>query len=161
MNGYRPQGYRNRLIVRRLPANLFCGPCSTDPRHGSCSTEPLRGSCSNRGSMCSTLIFGALLFAPLAALLSAQNSGDTQPSLIYRSEPEYSAEATRARVQATVTLSVTVGEDGKAHDVKVQQGAGFGLDEKAIDAMDKWRFHPGTHSGHPASVPANIEMNFD
>src|SRR3569833_2298264 len=158
MNGYRPQGYRNRLIVRRLPANPFCGPCSTDPRYGSCSTEPLRGSCSteplrgsclNRGSMRSTLIFGALLFAPLAALLPAQKSGDTQPSLIYRSEPEYSAEATRARVQATVTLSVTVGEDGKAHDVKVQQGAGFGLDEKAIEAMDKWRFNPAMRDGHP------------
>jgi TonB family protein len=111
--------------------------------------------------MRSTLILGAALFASLAALLPAQNTGDTQPSLIYRSEPEYSAEATRARVQATVSLSVTVGEDGKAHNVKVEQGAGFGLDEKAIEAMDKWRFNPGTHDGHPAGVPANIEMNFD
>lgn len=111
--------------------------------------------------MRSILIFCAALFAALAALLPAQTTADTQPSLIYRSEPEYSAEATRARVQATVTLSVTVGEDGKAHDVKVEQGAGFGLDEKAIEAMDKWRFNPGTHDGHPAGVPANIEMNFD
>ncbi|HEY4087542.1 MAG TPA: TonB family protein [Bryobacteraceae bacterium] len=111
--------------------------------------------------MRSTLIPGAALLAALAALLPAQTTPDTQPSLIYRSEPEYSAEATRARVQATVTLGVTVGEDGRAHDVHVQQGAGFGLDEKAIEAMDKWRFNPGTHDGHPASVPANIEMNFD
>ena len=111
--------------------------------------------------MRSTLISGAALFAALAALLPAQTTADTQPSLIYRSEPEYSAEATRARVQATVTLGVTVGEDGRAHDVHVQQGAGFGLDEKAIEAMDKWRFNPGTHEGHPAGVPANIEMNFD
>jgi len=111
--------------------------------------------------MRSTLTFGATLFAALTALLPAQNTGDTQPSLIYRSEPEYSAEATRARVQATVTLSVTVGEDGKAHDVKVEQGAGFGLDEKAIEAMEKWRFNPATHDGHPAGAPANIQMNFD
>src|SRR6185312_6847111 len=143
MNGYRPQGYRNRLTVRRLPANLFCG------------------SCSNKGRMRSTLIFGAALFAALTALLPAQNAGDAQPSLIYRSEPEYSAEATGARVQATVTLSVTVGEDGKAHNVNVVEGAGFGLDEKAIEAMDKWRFNPSTHDGHPAAAPANIQMNFD
>ncbi|HVW09641.1 MAG TPA: TonB family protein [Bryobacteraceae bacterium] len=101
-------------------------------------------------------ILGALA---AAALLHAQTP-DTPPSLIYRSEPEYSTEATRARVQATVTLSVTVGEDGKAHDIHIRQGAGFGLDEKAVEAMQKWRFNPGTHNGQPAGVPANIEMNF-
>jgi TonB family protein len=106
-------------------------------------------------------IFGAALLAALPALLPAQNAGDTQPSLLYRSEPEYSAEATRARVQATVSLSVTVGEDGKAHDIHVERGAGFGLDEKAVEAMEKWRFNPATHDGHPAGAPANIEMNFD
>jgi TonB family protein len=107
------------------------------------------------------LISSVALAAALAAWLPAQNTGDTQPSLIYRSQPAYSAEATRARVQATVTLSVTIGEDGKAHDIAIRQGAGFGLDEKAIEAMGKWRFNPATHDGHPAAVPANIEMNFD
>jgi TonB family protein len=95
-----------------------------------------------------------------SAALHAQTAADSPPSLIYRSEPEYSAEATRARVQSTVMLSITVGEDGKAHDIRVAQGAGFGLDEMAIEAMDKWRFNPATHEGHPAAVPANIEMNF-
>jgi len=110
--------------------------------------------------MRSTLIFGAAFIA-LAACLPAQKTGDTPPSLIYRSEPEYSAEATRARVQATVTLSVTVGQDGNAHDIRVENGAGFGLDEKAVEAMEKWRFNPGTHNGQPVGLPANIEMNFD
>src|SRR6185437_12103417 len=90
-------------------------------------------------------------------LLLAQSTGDTAPTLLYREEPEYSAEATRARVQSTVTLGITVGEDGKAHDIHVTQGAGFGLDEKAIEAMDKWRFNPGTHDGRPAPLPANIQ----
>ncbi len=103
-------------------------------------------------------IYGLVLV--LAGALQAQTADDTPPSLIYRSEPEYSAEATRARVQSTVMLSITVGEDGKAHDIHVAQGAGFGLDEMAIQAMDKWRFNPATHEGHPAAAPANIEMNF-
>ncbi len=117
--------------------------------------------CSNRESMrfnpvpCAALIVGSLI-----TLLPAQTAGDTGPSLIYREEPEYSAEATRARVQSTVTLGITVGEDGRAHDIHVTEGAGFGLDEKAIEAMDKWRFNPATKDGHPAAVPANIEMNF-
>ena len=94
------------------------------------------------------------------ALLHAQSAADTPPSLIYRSEPEYSPEATQARVQSNVELSITVGEDGRAHDIKVSNGAGFGLDEKAIEAMDKWRFNPATHDGHDVAAPANIEMNF-
>ena len=100
----------------------------------------------------------ALILAA-ASLLHAQPA-DTQPSLIYRADPEYSAEATRARVQSQVTLSVTIGEDGQAHNIQVSEGAGFGLDEKAIEAMQKWRFNPATHDGKPVAAPANIEMNF-
>ena len=88
-------------------------------------------------------ISGLIAFAVFGGSVQAQNAADTPPSLIYRSEPEYSAEATRARVQTSVTLSIVVGEDGRAHDIKVAQGAGFGLDEMAIAAMDKWRFNPG------------------
>jgi TonB family protein len=96
-----------------------------------------------------------------AALLQAQTTPDTQqPGVIVRSEPEYSTEATRAFVQSTVVLSIIVGEDGKAHDIKVAQPSGFGLDEKAIEAMQTWVFSPGTKDGHPVPMPANVEMNF-
>ena len=105
-----------------------------------------------------SLTICCFLFA--ATLLHAQGAGDTQPSIIVRNDPEYSAEAMRARVQSTVLLSIVVGEDGKAHDVKVARGSGFGLDEKAIEAIDTWVFTPGTKDGHPAPMPANVEMNF-
>src|SRR3954451_4267992 len=119
MNGYRPQGYRNRLIMRRLPVSNQVGLWS------------------NRRSMRSFPISGRVLAIaafiwPVFAQPAAQNGGDTAPSLIYRSEPEYSAEATRVRAQSNVMLSVVIGEDGRAHDVHVTQGAGFGLDEKAV-----------------------------
>jgi TonB family protein len=93
-----------------------------------------------------------------AALLHAQT--DTQPGVIIRNDPEYSTEATRAFVQSTVLLNITVGEDGKAHDIKVAQPSGFGLDEKAVEAMQTWVFRPGTKDGHPVAMPANVEMNF-
>ena len=101
-----------------------------------------------------------LVFVLLAALLHAQGTGDNPPSVIERHEPEYSAEAARAFVQSTVLLSIVVGEDGKAHDIKVAEAAGFGLDEKAIEAIGTWIFQPGTKDGHPAALAANVEMNF-
>jgi TonB family protein len=95
-----------------------------------------------------------------AVLLHAQAAPDTQPGIIIRNDPEYSTEATRAFVQSTVLLNITVGEDGKAHDIKVAQPSGFGLDEKAVEAIETWVFRPGTKDGQPVPMPANVEMNF-
>jgi TonB family protein len=99
-----------------------------------------------------------------AAFLHAQTSpnaqADTQPGVIIRNDPEYSGEATRAFVQSTVLLNIVVGEDGKAHDIKVAQPSGFGLDEKAVEAIQTWVFRPGTKDGHEVALPANVEMNF-
>ncbi len=99
-------------------------------------------------------IFGFLL----ASLSVAQ---ETSPSLIERTEPEYSAEAAQARVQSVVVLSIVVGTDGKARDFKVTQGAGFGLDEKAVEAVREWTFRPATRDGAAIAVPANIEVSFN
>jgi outer membrane biosynthesis protein TonB len=37
---------------------------------------------------------------------------------------------------------------------------GLGLDEKAIEAVAKWRFRPGMKRGVPVPVYANVEVNF-
>jgi TonB family protein len=57
-------------------------------------------------------------------------------------------------------LSIVVNTDGKAEDVKVVKSLGMGLDEKAIEAVMKWRFTPGKNKGVPVKVRAQIEVNF-
>lgn len=37
---------------------------------------------------------------------------------------------------------------------------GFGLDEKAQETIEKWRFEPGRKDGKPVSVLATVEVNF-
>jgi TonB family protein len=106
------------------------------------------------------LILGAALLQAQTTPEASPATGVTQPGVIVRNDPEYSTEATRAFVQSTVLLNITVGEDGKAHDIKVAQPSGFGLDEKAVEAMQTWVFRPGTKDGHPVPMPANVEMNF-
>lgn len=86
--------------------------------------------------------------------------GVTSPSLLFKVEPEYSEEARKARYQGTVTLYVEVGPDGLAHNIRVLSGLGLGLDEKAIEAVKRWRFVPGRKNGRPVTVAANIEVNF-
>ncbi len=45
-------------------------------------------------------------------------------------------------MQATTELSLTVGSDGRAHDIKVVKRLGHGLDEKAVEAVAMWTFDP-------------------
>jgi periplasmic protein TonB len=86
--------------------------------------------------------------------------GVTAPALIYKVEPEYSEEARKAKFQGTVVLYVEVDPSGRAINPKVIRSLGLGLDEKAIEAVRKWKFKPGYKDGKPVTVAATIEVNF-
>ena len=51
-----------------------------------------------------------------------------------------------------MVLYVEVDPDGKAHNMKVLRSLGLGLDEKAIEAVNKWKFRPGYKDGKPVTV---------
>jgi TonB family protein len=87
-------------------------------------------------------------------------SGVTAPRLLFKVEPEYSEEARAAKYQGTVLLFIVVQPDGRAAEIRVQRSLGLGLDEKAIEAVQQWRFTPGTKDGIPVPVAATIEVNF-
>jgi TonB family protein len=84
----------------------------------------------------------------------------TAPILLSKIEPEYSQDARAAKYQGTVLLYVEIGTDGLAHNIQVSRGLGFGLDEKAVQAVTQWKFKPATKDGQPVTVSANIEVNF-
>ncbi len=86
--------------------------------------------------------------------------GVTAPSLVFKVEPEYSEEARKAKFQGTVVLYCEVTENGICRNVKVLRALGLGLDEKAIEAVRKWKFRPGVKNGKPVTVAATIEVNF-
>lgn len=86
--------------------------------------------------------------------------GVSAPRLVRKVEPEYSEEARKAKYQGTVQLAVEVWPDGRAHNVRVVRSLGLGLDEKAIEAVQRWEFVPGKKDGKPVKVQATIEVNF-
>jgi TonB family protein len=86
--------------------------------------------------------------------------GVSAPQLLLKVEPEYSEEARKAKYQGTVVLAVVVDETGKAQQLRVVRPLGLGLDEKAIEAVQKWKFRPGQLNGKPVPVAATIEVNF-
>jgi len=86
--------------------------------------------------------------------------GVTAPTVLVKVEPEYSEEARKAKWQGTVVLSLVVDENGSAQGIKVTKSLGLGLDQKAIEAVLKWRFKPGMKDGKAVPVMASIEVNF-
>jgi TonB family protein len=80
--------------------------------------------------------------------------------VIYRVDPEFSEEARQAKHYGTVILVVDVDITGRAVNFRIARSLGLGLDEKAIEAVSRWKFRPGQRDGKPVTVPATIEVNF-
>lgn len=84
----------------------------------------------------------------------------TSPNVLYKVEPAYTEDARRDKISGTTQLSVVVGTDGLAHDISVLKSLDPGLDRSAAEAVQQWRFAPGTLNGEPVAVQAVIEVNF-
>lgn len=86
--------------------------------------------------------------------------GVSPPRAIYEPDPEYSEEARKAKYQGTVILAVVVDSSGHPRDVHVARSLGMGLDQKAVEAVEKWKFTPGVKDGVPVAVQVNVEVIF-
>lgn len=86
--------------------------------------------------------------------------GVSAPRAIYTPDPEFTQEARQAKYQGTVLMWVIIGPDGRPRDVKISRSLGMGLDQKAIEAVRRWRFEPALKDGVPVAVQVNIEVNF-
>jgi TonB family protein len=86
--------------------------------------------------------------------------GVTAPRLLHKVEPEFSPLARADQIQGTVVLQLVVTEKGRASDIQVISPVGYGLDEKAVAAIEKWEFVPGQKDGASVPVRATIEVNF-
>jgi TonB family protein len=86
--------------------------------------------------------------------------GIVPPKLLEKSEPQYTDEARAAKLEGKVKLTIVVGTDQRAHDIKVTKSLDKGLDAKAVASIKTWRFEPGTKNGKPVPVQAKVEMNF-
>ena len=86
--------------------------------------------------------------------------GIVAPKVLEKSEPKYTDEARAAKLEGTVWLTIAVGTDGRAHDIKITKSLDRGLDGNAIKSIMTWRFQPGTKNGKPVPVLVKVEVNF-
>lgn len=101
-----------------------------------------------------------LLLIAAVSLRSQELSHTTEARLVHKAEPQYTKEAQAAKIEGDVSLTLTIGADGVPSDIKVVRGLGMGLDEKAVECLQQWRFKPATSHGEPVSAKATVVINF-
>ena len=84
----------------------------------------------------------------------------SQPFVIQKFDPDYTPEALAAALQGTITLALVITPEGKASQISVVRSLGMGLDEKAVECVEKWRFRPAMRNGQPLQAKARVEINF-
>jgi TonB family protein len=87
-------------------------------------------------------------------------SGITPPGLLREIRPDYTEEARRRGIEGDVVLEIVVRADGAVGSVKVLQGLGGGLDQRATEAVRQWRFSPARRYGTPVDVIVEVAVEF-
>ena len=86
--------------------------------------------------------------------------GVTNPIPIVSPEAEFSDEARRAKYQGICMVSIIVDTHGYPQNPRVVRSVGMGLDEKALEAVRRYRFKPAMKDGRPVAVIMTVQVDF-
>jgi periplasmic protein TonB len=94
------------------------------------------------------------------SIYTAGVGGVTNPIPLVSPEAEFSDEARRNKYQGICTIAVIVDARGFPQNPRVVRSLGMGLDEKALEAVERYRFKPALKDGKPVAVLIYVEVNF-
>lgn len=86
--------------------------------------------------------------------------GVSAPVVLHAVEPDFTEQARIANLQGTVILRIIVDASGNPQNIRVVRSLGMGLDEKAVEAVQQYRFTPAKYQGHPVAVQMNVNVEF-
>jgi TonB family protein len=137
-----------RVVLTLLFASVFP---STQFMSAQANASPDAAATTQQGEAAST---------PLRHI----GGGVSAPVATHTVEPNYSAEAreqaSKQNLDGLVIVNLIVDQHGLPQNVHVLRGMGMGLDEKAVEAVKKYRFKPAMEGGKPVSVELNVQVRF-
>lgn len=86
--------------------------------------------------------------------------GVSAPVAIRQPLPDYTSEARAAKLEGIVSVRLIVDPQGNPEDLQVIRHLGMGLDEKALEAVRRYKFKPAMYEGHPVPVQMVVSVNF-
>ena len=87
-------------------------------------------------------------------------SGIEAPRLLREVKADYTEEARQRGLSGEVVMEIIVRRDGSIGDVKILQGLGGGLNDRAVQAVRQWRFAPAQRQGVPVDVIVEVAVEF-
>lgn len=78
----------------------------------------------------------------------------------YHPDPEYTKQALIAGIRGSIKFVLTIGTDGRVHEIKALNRLGYGLDEKAEETIQSWKFEPALEDGTPIESHLVVETSF-
>lgn len=86
--------------------------------------------------------------------------GYVLPKAVHTEDPHFSDEASRRKINGNVLTAYIVDETGQVRDVWITRPLGYGLDERAAEAVLTYVFKPATCHANPVIVPLMTQINF-
>lgn len=96
---------------------------------------------------------------PPAGLFRVGN-GISPPRVTNQRDPEFSESARVEKFQGVVVLMLVVDKEGMPGRIRIEHPLGYGLDAKAVEAVQNWKFVPAQKDGVPVNVEIAVEVEF-
>jgi TonB family protein len=84
----------------------------------------------------------------------------TPPFPIHTVDADFTDPFSKHPFVQVAVVEVLVSAEGVPKDVHVRRGLGFGLDEKATEAVKHYRFFPATSKGKPIEARREVMVSF-
>lgn len=105
----------------------------------------------------------ALIGAVALPLMSSSHPAlqeRTEPRVLERAEPQYPPEEREKGTEGRVRMETMIRADGAVEVIRVVRSLGAVMDRAAIEAVEKWRFEPGTIDGRPVDMRLRVDVVF-
>lgn len=86
--------------------------------------------------------------------------GVSKPIALVAPDAEFSDEARRQHYQGVCMVAIIVDAHGNPQNPRITRSLGLGLDEKALEAVMKYRFKPAMKDGKPVASYVTVEIDF-
>jgi TonB family protein len=106
-------------------------------------------------------VIGASSVSDSTTVLNKLGERISAPIPLYNPQAVYSPYGKKARIEGICLIGLIVDANGLPKNIHVIKGLEPSLDQKAIEAVEKYRFKPAMKDGAvPVPVMINVEVNF-
>lgn len=131
----------------------------------NCGVGTDRSCCCADDALASNATASPLIAQSTPSIMSDEiyhiGNGVSAPILLSSVEAGFTDQARRAKYQGICTLSVIIDAQGNPQNPRIVHGLEMGLNEKAIEAVMRYRFKPAMKDGQmPVPVMISVNVNF-